>query len=94
MAESGCWGQSYQGPSLPQAFQELNSEVTVTVLVSEEDSTLTFLPGDRIGSGAQVHGAAKYIILHGSGGVSTVADWWGKLWLYEDEDLWRQATLA
>lgn len=73
MAESRCWGQSSQGPCLPQAFQELNSEVTVTVLVSGEDSTLTFLPGDRIGSRAQVHGAAKYIILHGSGGVSTVA---------------------
>lgn len=32
MAGSGCWGQSSQGPCLSQAFQELSSEVTVTVL--------------------------------------------------------------
>lgn len=37
MAGSGCWGQSSQGLCLPQAFQELSSEVTVTVLVSEEN---------------------------------------------------------
>lgn len=52
MAGSGCWGQSSQGLCLPQAFQELSSEVTVTVLVSEENILVrASVSGNLRGSG-------------------------------------------
>lgn len=77
MAGSGCWGQSSQGLCLPQAFQELSSEVTVTVLVSEETILVrASLSGNLVGSGIWVHGVTKDISLRGSavfGGISTMA---------------------
>lgn len=78
MAGNGCWGQSSQGLCLPQAFQELSSEVTVTVLVSEETILVrASLSGNLIGSGVWMHGVTKDISLRGSavfGGISTMTD--------------------
>lgn len=70
---AGEWvlGQSGQNPHLPQAFQEIGSELTMTILVSEEKSSQrkAFLSGDLIGSRVRVLGIAKTVGLHGSSGI-------------------------
>lgn len=100
MAGSECWEQSSQGPCLPQAFQELSSEVTVTILGSEEYIAMrAFLSGDLIRRGIRVHRVTKDTSLHDC--------WiWGNQYCdhcspsgahcgsYEDEDFWRQAILT
>lgn len=100
MAGSECWEQSSQGPCLPQAFQELSSEVTVTILGSEEYIAMrAFLSGDLIRRGIRVHRVTKDTSLHDSAGfgeISTVTtvppvEHTG---FYEDEDFWRQAILT
>lgn len=68
-------GDSLAKARLAQAFQELSSEVIVTVLVSEEYSHESF-PFWGLGQGVRVHGVTKDIRLRGSagfGGISTVA---------------------
>lgn len=68
----GEWvlAQSGQNLRLPQAFQEIGSELSITTLVSEEKSSVrrAFLSGDLIGRGVRVHGVAKAVGLHGSAG--------------------------
>lgn len=69
-------GDSLAKARLAQAFQELSSEVTVTVLVSEEYSHESFPFWGLGGGGVREHGVTKDISLRGSagfGGISTVA---------------------
>lgn len=79
--------QSGQNPRLPQAFQEIGSELTMTILVSEEKSSLrrAFPSGDLIGSGVlRVHGVAKpsvFMALQGfeESELWLPSSWWGTL---------------
>lgn len=74
MAGSECWEQSSQGPCLPQAFQELSSEVTVTILGSEEYIAMrAFLSGDLIRRGIRVHRVTKDTSLHDSAGFGEIS---------------------
>lgn len=100
MAGSGYLGQSSQGPRLPQAFQELGSEVTDCPGQGGEqcsDRNFPFGVLDRESGTCAWSGQKKsswFCRTYEESELWPRSSWWGNLWLSEDEDLWKQAILA